>query len=69
MVPRCSQITNNLVALRIEWRCPESSADEFDGHGFGFLIRKGDESFGSLSIDKLDAEDFRVREGSADGDS
>lgn len=68
MVSRCRQIADDTAALGIKWWGPERSADEFHRDWFGFLIRKGEESFGGFSVNELDAENLHIGEGSASGD-
>jgi hypothetical protein len=48
---------------------PQATSHKLYSDWFRLLIGEGEESFGRLSIDKLDSKDFRGRKGSVDRDS
>lgn len=66
-IPRSRQVADSL-ALLLE--IPQTTSNQLHGNGVGLVVRDVDQRLGWTTIDELDTEDLRGREGSLrlDGD-
>jgi hypothetical protein len=60
------QVSDNARAFWVEVWSPETTANEGDNHRLGLIVGEGQDCFGWLPIDQLDAKDLSSWEGGRD---
>jgi hypothetical protein len=63
-----SQVADDARSSWIEVGSPQASSNKLNVDGFGLFVAEGEDGFGGLAVDKLDAKDFGVGKGGGDED-